>query len=120
MMKPFNLKLKESNIGSWTLVITNNADRLGLYERTVTMFWDMRNLMDHVMWECSKKVEGDATLNQCWKDHYVETIEVNVKMDVVMETLGIQSLNPLVGQCSGATSDLEEVFLRNMLSPCGF
>ena len=39
----------------------NKADRLGLYERTVALFWVRKKHMGHVLWERMEKEEGDAT-----------------------------------------------------------
>ena len=67
---------------------------LRLYERTLALFWVMKNLMGHVLWDHMEKEEGGATLVQCWKVNHVETSRLNAKMDEVLEALGILPSSP--------------------------
>ena len=62
----------------------NNVAHLGLYERKVALFWMMKNLLGHILWERMVKEEGDVTPVQCWKEHHAETNHLNAKMDAVL------------------------------------
>ena len=60
------LSLKTKVTEEWIMDPRNNASWLGLYERIVALFWVMKNLMGHILWECMQKEEGDDTMVQCW------------------------------------------------------
>ena len=41
---------------------------LHLYEKTFTMFWVMKGLLDHVFMSVGVKEKGDEELVKLWKD----------------------------------------------------
>ena len=50
----------------WILNPGHNASRLSLYERTVVIFWVMKNLIGHLMWE-KKDMGGDEEQLVQWR-----------------------------------------------------
>ena len=68
----------------WVTDPGNNASRLGIYERTISLYWTMKNLMGHVLWEKQKNDDSYEGLMECWKSHHVDTSLLNQKVDAIM------------------------------------
>ena len=76
----------------WILNPCQNASRINLYERTVVLFWVMKNLIGHSMWEKQEMGGNEEQLVQ-WRSEMTDDLKwLNQKMDTILQGLGMQVL----------------------------
>ena len=97
----------------------NNAARLGLYEGRSILFWVMKNLMGHVLWERLQKEEGDEVHISCQKEHHSKTNQLNAKLDDILASLGIYDPASSGVQMNDVVASPSAAFLDYMHGPFG-
>ena len=105
----------------WILTLGNNAGRLILYERTVALFWVMKNLIGHSAWDKEEMGEADGKLAQWWEKMTSDSKRLNQKMDTIKECLGMQvppiiptmiyQVTPAGINCQGCIPNLPYILL---------
>ena len=58
------------------------------------MYWVMKNIMGHVLWERQEKEEGDIVPIQNWKENHEESIVMHHNINPIMKEMGISVPRP--------------------------
>ena len=68
----------------------NNVVYLNNYEWKIALYWVMKNIIGHAMWERLEQNDGEEPTNQWRKVMQDESKEFHLKMDSILQSLGIR------------------------------
>ena len=57
----------------WVIDLGNITTKLVVYNRTIALYWFVKNMTGKFMWERQQKEEGDDVPEQNWKEHHLDT-----------------------------------------------